>query len=95
MLLLPLKPSKAAQIIEHVPHTGNSLGESHCSGCSGPIRRPSFTSATQEQEGLGLACVCSLVDGSNSENPEDLSYAGLPVEFLSPLGPGIFPAILL
>ena len=40
--------------------------------CSGPTRRPSCTSSTYMQGGLGPALVCSLVGGSVSDSPKDL-----------------------
>jgi len=46
---------------------------------------------------LGLAHVCSLVGGSVSERPQGsrlVDSVGLPVPFLSPLGPSILPPTL-
>ena len=38
--------------------TRNSFWDSHCSSCLGPIRRPSCTSATEVQQGLGPGRPC-------------------------------------
>ena len=45
VLPLPLRPNKAAQLEEPIPHTGNSFWDSPHSSCSGSTRRPSCTSA--------------------------------------------------
>jgi hypothetical protein len=45
--------------------------------------------------GLGPVCACSLIGDSVSENSQEsrlLDSVGLPVEFLSPLGPAILPS---
>ena len=60
---LPLRPDKAAQLEEYIPHTGNSFWDSPHSNCLRPTWRPSCKSATYVWEGVGPACVCSLVGG--------------------------------
>ena len=67
-LPLSLRPDKAAQLEEHIPCTGNSFWDCHCSSCSGPAWRPSCTSIKYVQGGLGPAMVCFLIGGSVSKS---------------------------
>jgi hypothetical protein len=87
---LPLRPDKAAQLEEYILQTFNSFWDSSHSNCLGPTRRGSCTSATYvpgSGVGVGPAHVYFSVGGSVSKSPEG---PGLPVEFLSPLGPQSF-----
>ena len=63
---LPLRPDKAAQLVEHNAPTRNSFWDGPHSNCSGFAWRSSCTSATYEQGALGPPHVCSLVGGSDS-----------------------------
>jgi hypothetical protein len=97
VLTFPMRPEKAAQLQEHISHTGNSFWDRPCSNCSGPTGRLSSTSATHVWGGLGAACVCSLIGVSDSEIPQWSRLVGsvcLSVEFLSPLGPAVLPPFL-
>lgn len=66
-------PSEAKQgslLEEHTPYVGNNFWDNPLYSCSEPTWSPSCTSATYEQGGLGIACVCTLVGGSVFESPK-------------------------
>jgi hypothetical protein len=85
------KTGQGIPIVKYIQHTGTAFEIA-------PVPDgPSFTSNTYEQGGLGQFHVSSLIGGSVSESPQGSSITdsiGLPVEFLSPLGPAILPLIL-
>ena len=60
-----------SQLKVHIPHTGKSFGDRPYSRCSGPIWRPSCTSATYVLGGLGPSPICSFTSDSNSERTKE------------------------
>jgi hypothetical protein len=61
-----MRLDKAVQLDEHIPHTGNSFGDSP----NPVVQDPNEDQAAHllHREGLGPACVCSLIVGSDSES---------------------------
>jgi hypothetical protein len=66
---LPLRPDKAAQLEEQIPHIGNSFWDSPAPVVQDP--HEDQTAHLLHMCGiLGPAWICSLVGGSVSESPK-------------------------
>ena len=83
-----MRPDKAAQLEEQIPHTGNSFWDSLCPNFSRPIWRSSCTSSTYGKPKSRLCMFSSWwFRLQESQKSRLVDSVRLPVEFLSPYPP--------
>lgn len=92
--------TQGSPVDKWIPQSSYSFGDSPCSSCETHIEQSCpFATYMPMCQGLGAACVCSLVGGSISERSQrsrlvDFDFVGFPVKFPSPSWPLILPPTL-